>query len=285
LADRKACAYLVDLISQRIKEYGVDVYREDYNIDPLGFWQVNDTQDRQGITEMKYIEGLYQFWSGLLQRNPDITIDNCASGGRRIDIETCSLSYPMWKTDRNDVGDGLQGPGHWPDMSLIEQVMGTGLSLYIPFYSGVTWGMDPYNFRSAMTSGMVLAGDILEIPKNLCLQGVAELQELRPLFQGDIYPLLPLTPNPKDWYAYQMDRPDLSEGCMFVFRRHESSILMCEIILHNIDPEALYQVSITRETYDQGPWVKMTGRELIQPEIKIKEKPGSALLRYKLIQN
>jgi hypothetical protein len=38
-------------------------------------------------------------WDELRQRHPKLTIDNCASGGRRIDLETCSRSYPLWRSD------------------------------------------------------------------------------------------------------------------------------------------------------------------------------------------
>ncbi len=69
-------------------------------------------------------------WSELMQRNPGLTIDNCASGGRRIDLEICSLSYPLWRSDLNDIGEGLKGESYWPRMALGDQVHVTGLALY-----------------------------------------------------------------------------------------------------------------------------------------------------------
>jgi len=53
LNDPTARRYLTDLLSQRISEYGIDVYRNDFNIDPLGFWRGNDAADRQGMTEIR----------------------------------------------------------------------------------------------------------------------------------------------------------------------------------------------------------------------------------------
>jgi alpha-galactosidase len=35
----------------------------------------------------------------LLAANPGLFIDNCASGGQRIDLETCARSIPLWRTD------------------------------------------------------------------------------------------------------------------------------------------------------------------------------------------
>ena len=48
--------------------------------------------ERIGITEIRYIEGLYQMWEDIVAANPNVFIDNCASGGRRIDLESIKLS-------------------------------------------------------------------------------------------------------------------------------------------------------------------------------------------------
>ena len=48
--------------------------------------------DRVGVTEMQDIDGLYTFWDELRRAHPGLQIDNCASGGRRLDVETMSRS-------------------------------------------------------------------------------------------------------------------------------------------------------------------------------------------------
>ena len=59
---------------------------------PLDFWRGNDPPDRQGMTEIRYIEGLYALWDEPRGRHPGLLIDDCASGGRRIDLEMISRS-------------------------------------------------------------------------------------------------------------------------------------------------------------------------------------------------
>ena len=105
-------------------------------------------------------EGLCAFWKSLRSENPGLLIDNTSGGGNRIDLETCSLSFPLWRSDWNDIIEGLKGEAHWPRMALADQVMVSGLSLYIPFHTGPVWDVTPYSFRSAMTSGAVLYGDL-----------------------------------------------------------------------------------------------------------------------------
>src|SRR5262249_34939087 len=99
LGNPAARKFLTDFISVRIDEFGLGCYRQDFNIDPLAFWQAADALDRQGATEIHYIEGLYAFWDELLKRHPNLMIDNCASGGRRLDLETLGRATPFWRTD------------------------------------------------------------------------------------------------------------------------------------------------------------------------------------------
>jgi alpha-galactosidase len=278
MGDPEAREFLTRWVCDRLREWGVDIYREDGSgLPPEG------PEGRVGIPEMQHVEGLYRFWSDLRERNPGLLMDNCMGGGNRIDIETSARGFYLWRSDLNDIGEGLQGEAYWPHMARADQVMVTGLSLYVPFHTGPIWDMHPYGFRSAMAAGICLYGDVDRpgFPDDLARQAIAELKELRPLFLGDIYPLMPLTTRQTDWYAYQLDRPDLGEGCAFFFRRPESDVLMVDIALRALDPDARYRVSVTGETYEPGAWAERSGRELMRPEVLIREKPGSALLRYK----
>ena len=42
LGDPAARRFLIDFLDERIKRWGVDVYRNDFNVDPLPYWQQND---------------------------------------------------------------------------------------------------------------------------------------------------------------------------------------------------------------------------------------------------
>ena len=85
---------MTDLISKNLIDWDVDIFRNDYNMDPGPRWKKADEPGRTGMTEICATEGLYHFWDELLKRKPDLLIDNCASGGRRIDYETCKRSVP-----------------------------------------------------------------------------------------------------------------------------------------------------------------------------------------------
>ena len=91
--------YLFDIVKGFLDLPGFRFYRSDFNMDPLPYWRHTDLPDRQGIAEMKYIEGLYDFWDRLAQAWPDAFREECASGGRRIDLETVMRMHFHQKSD------------------------------------------------------------------------------------------------------------------------------------------------------------------------------------------
>jgi hypothetical protein len=83
--------------------------------------------------------------------HPGLWIDNCASGGRRIDLEACMRSVPLWRSDTSC------SPNHanW------DQVQTLGLSLYVPLFTACSWTTDAYVVRSGATAGAICQFDYL----------------------------------------------------------------------------------------------------------------------------
>ncbi len=99
LGNPEARQWLTDHVDQLLTKEGIDLYRQDFNMDPLGYWRANDGEDRQGITEIRHVEGYLAYWDELRRRHPGMLIDSCASGGRRNDLETMRRAIPLWRTD------------------------------------------------------------------------------------------------------------------------------------------------------------------------------------------
>jgi hypothetical protein len=98
------------------------------------------------MTEILHINALYRIWDGLLSRFPHLIIDNCASGGRRNDIELLRRSMPLWRSD-------YQCPAnHDPE---VVQCHTVSYNSFLP-YSGSGSGRyyDTYRFRSAMGASL-----------------------------------------------------------------------------------------------------------------------------------
>ena len=144
LGNPQARQFVTDFISDRIDEFGLGCYRQDFNMDPLPYWHAADAPDRQGMAESKHIEGLYAFWDDLLKRHPNLLIDNCASGGRRIDLETVGRATPFWRTDG-------------PRDAIAHQCHTYGLMPWVPL-SATSQDRegDDYEFRSSMCSALCI---------------------------------------------------------------------------------------------------------------------------------
>ena len=74
----------------------------DYAHVPMWSWKDSTLQPsglRKGITEVKYIEGLLNFWDGVRAAKPGAVVDGCSGGGRNIDLETISRGIWKWRSD------------------------------------------------------------------------------------------------------------------------------------------------------------------------------------------
>ena len=276
----EAREYMTRVLSAAIGEWRIDCLRIDYNIDPLPFWEFLDKKDpdRAGLGEIRYVEGLYRMWDDLRKAHPRLIIDNCASGGRRIDLETCSRSIPLWRSDA-PIEPYIRFD--YNQTSLQNQVMTAGLNRYVPFSTSGSIGAQPYFFRSGFNYGIPIGDRPLESERELLKQGIAEGKRLRPYYLGDFYPLSRVTTSPKDWCVLQYHRPNEQDGMVVAFRRHESPYagFACDG-LRGIDPDAQYLVTLSR-TYAPAKPVTMKGAALRLLEMEIDQRPGSLIVEYR----
>jgi alpha-galactosidase len=280
LALPEARKFLTDFISSRIEEFGIDCFRNDANIAPLEFWRAADAADRQGMTEIRWVEGLYAFWDELLRRHPRLMIDDCASGGRRIDLETIGRSMPLTRTDF--VGNILAGQCH-----------SYGLNLWVPLQtttSGNLGAQTDYNLRSSMTAGLAFGlfsrgdapqgkADYQHFPFAEVRRSLEQFRSIQKYFYGDYYPLTEYTQANDAWMAYQLDLPAEGEGLVVVLKRPESSFRQATFRLHGLASTGAYEV----EDLDGKTVRSIPAARLREPglEVNLMKSPDTALIRYR----
>jgi alpha-galactosidase len=277
LHDPVARQWLTDLIDTQITAAQLGWLRWDFNMDPLGFWRRNDAPDRQGITEIRHIEGLYAMWAELQKRHPGLIIDNCSSGGRRLDIEACRYGLPLWHSDSQCGGKCDPTP---------DQLQNAALYRWVPLHGCGCFALEPaYGFRSAMTAGNILAPSEtqcrLDTPSPEVEAAVkrttALYRKLRPFMLGDFYPLFSHATNETAWFGYQFHREREQDGFAMVFRRGQSLDLAQTLPLRGIDAQARYTVSFE----DSAETRAVTGAGLAAFRLEIPATPGSAILYYR----
>ena len=196
LGNPEARQWLTDHIDKILTEEGIDLYRQDFNMDPLSYWRANDTEDRQGITEIKHVEGYLAFWDELRRRHPGMLIDSCASGGRRNDLETLRRAVPLLRSD-------------YIFEALGEQCHAYGISFWMPFHGTGFIDIDPYLVRSLMSPWLTLGCDVRrkELDYALLRDLVAEWREVSQCYLGDYYPITPYSLGKDIWMAGSAIRP------------------------------------------------------------------------------
>ena len=264
--DPAALKWMIELIDSHVTTAQLTWVRWDFNMAPLDVWRRADAPNRQGITEIRHMEGLYGFWAELQRRHPGLIIDNCSSGGRRLDIEAGRYGLPLWHSD-------LQCSGSHPEA---DQLQNGGLYRWVPMHGCGNFALEPsYKFRSAMTPGNILCVSSTDPNTEEGMKkSVAIYRKLRPYMLGDFYPLFPHSEAANAWYGYQFNRPDQADGFALVFRRGQAAEETA-VKLRGLDPKRVYVLS----DVDKPGVTNLSGRALMETGLPVKLPPnGSAII-------
>jgi len=267
LGNASARSWLVDHIDRTIREQGIDLYRQDFNINPLGIWRASDAPDRQGLTEIHYNTGYLAYWDELRRRHPGMLIDTCSSGGRRNDLETLRRSVPLLRSD--DIGVPVNAQCHT-----------YGLAFWVPYW-GTGSGTTPYVFRSNMGWHMTIGPDARKPDENYAeaVRLTTQWREAAVNYCGDYYPLTPYTFSERAWMAFQFDRPEARSGMVLAYRRARAAEAAQRFRLRGLDPAAVYAF----QDADSGAVAKHAGADLVSSglPVELPQAPQAALLVYR----
>jgi alpha-galactosidase len=253
----------------------IDVYRQDFNMSPLPCWRGADAPDRQGLTEIRHVEGYLRFFDELLRRHPKLLIDTCASGGRRNDLETLRRAVPLLRSDYPLIGTS-------PSIADGQQGQTYGLSLWVPHHGTGLGFADVYAMRSAFAPAFRIGCDMHEPKIDLAQlrRTVAEFRRTQEFWLGDYYPLTGWSLAEDVWLAWQFDRPEAGAGFVQAFRRAQSPYETARFPLRGLVAASVYEV----ENADaQGPPARIEGRELLERglPVTLSERRSSGLIFYR----
>ena len=285
LGNDEARQWLIEHIDALITAQGIDLYRQDFNMDPLDFWRRNDPPDRQGITEIKHVTGYLAYWDELRRRHPGMLIDSCASGGRRNDIETMRRAVPLWRSDYAYEAIGHQCMTYGISLWLPFHGTGTVAARNAPYYGSGPTPVEPYAFWSntspALGCGFDMRVKELDYPALRRLFGQWKATSAN--YTGDFYPLTPWSRADQLWMAWQFDRPESGEGMVQVYRRDKSFYESARFPLRGLEAQAKYQVA---DLNTPSSAKEYSGKELMDAglTVSIPDRPGVAVLTYKQVR-
>ena len=278
LSDEETAQEVTEQILAHLESDKITIYRQDNCfsdtiVDNMNrYWKALDEkmgENRNGISENKHIVNYLEYYDVILEYTGTF-IDNCAGGGRRLDLETVKRSACLWRSDR----------GYDPTAT---QCHSWSINFFLP-YSGLgSINEDPYAmtyyFRSNMTASMCLPWrvDIKHLGENVNARHKALIAEHR-AYAGymtqDYYPLTPYSEEEAVWMAWQFNDAKTSTGIVQVFRRTESEVDTDRFFLSGLEMDTTYRV----ENIDGGS-AEYTGRELMCEGIQIyAPKAGTAMI-------
>ena len=275
LGDPSAYAYILEVLSSRIKALGVACYRQDLNMDPLPLWEKYDGEERKGILQIQHVLALYALWDALKARFPGLRIDNCSSGGRRLDWETTKRSFPLW---RSDFLCAFDAP---PEGA---QVHGIGLSWWLPISGTGTKAelTDRYDFRSVYAAALNIRFFTYENRASANLEPLAELLKeytrIRSFFTEDYYPIFGFDESNSVWGGWQYHSPTRDAGILCAFRRPDCGKDSVIVRPEGLNRDKVYQLV----SMDGLPSALYRGEELRNNGLRIfsPERKSSRLFVY-----
>ncbi len=283
LGNDDACEWVTNFVLDFLERERIEYYRQDQNINFDETWELHDAPDRIGVHEMKHINNLYRFWSKLREKRPDMIIDNCASGGRRLDYMLATYSFPLCQSDYETFMDFNYSCLHLENFYLNE---------VYPLHSLISWM--PNNDSYAMLSSGCGTGvasclwhtrPALEaLPKDYDFDSLRKhlvaIREMREfLVNGNYYQLTKDSEDLSQFCAMQVHEPKSGAGYVLVFSRPETEDDEFLTLLSEIEEGATYEV----RDFASGVVAKVKGKDFRYYH-KIMPKRSVALTFYKKIE-
>lgn len=269
LGNPEVCQWLIDHVDEILTKNKIDLYRQDFNMDPLDYWRHLDAPDRQGIAEIRHVEAYFRYWDALQSRHPGMLIDSCASGGRRNDLETLRRAVPLLRSDyiMEPVGN---------------QAHSWALAAWFPFSGTGTSRTDTYDIHSTLCPSFNSCWDMRneQLDFDRLKTIIDQWREYGKYYFGDFYPLTSHSLDPEKWIAWQFNEPKLDGGFFQVFRRDQSPYQSASFRLKGLCEESDYLVWNVDTPEKQSV---LSGKELMEKGFPVimNVRPDSAVFVYR----
>ena len=231
LANEEAFTYYCEYLLNSMKENGITVYRQDFNFAPLKYWQKADKEyygGRTGICENHYVSNLYRYLDYLTEKIDGLIIDNCASGGKRLDLEMTYRSIAFWRSDYNC--------SIHPDLFEATQSHTYGVSFWLPITGSALYMQNEYSARSDIMPLMLMDFFSHTHPD------FSFHKEQRELMADRYYPLDFGSYDKDKMLAMQFSTEDALSGTALVYKRAEVTDTEYTVKLNGLIPSQTYNV-------------------------------------------
>ena len=251
--------YAVDLVDGTVKQYGLTVYRQDFNTQNREYWEAADAAEREttgvtrrGVAENHACEGYVNAWTRIAAENPGLIFDSCSGGGRRNDLETIRFSFAHTKSD------------YWSDVT-VQQCQNLGVLSWLIFTgTGFADATSLYDVRSRLTLSIGVGATVNETT----LSALDEWASLQKYMYNDYYALSDYSQEPDANIAMQFHDHENGEGMLIAYLRQGGAY---GIVPKALDPGQNYKVW-EKDHPDQITVV--SGAELMEQGVTVAGESG-----------
>jgi len=228
--------HLINMLGKLLSEIPIDFVKWDMNRNASEpGWPGHDRDPRE--IWIRYVQGVYRIWDELRRLFPDITWENCAAGGGRIDLGMMAKAEQSWISDTTVPPARIE----------IQE----GYSQLFPAATMAAWVTDekksdyslPFRFHTSMAGALGVGGNLLTWTAeklDTARRHIAQYKEIRHLIvDGDLYRLASSRNGPISAFMYVSK--DKNEAVLFVFRLLHSRIGFKPVIrLAGLDANRVY---------------------------------------------
>ena len=219
LTRKEVCDYVVEAVNKVLRENEIDYVKWDYNRNVTESWSLGRDVDRQAEFAHRYALGVYDVFERIVNGNPNVLFEGCASGGARFDPGVLYYFPQIWTSDDTDAEERTQ--------------IQYGTSMVYPLCCMTCHVTVAPNHQTGRITDMKTRTDIAHLgptgyeldsssftdeDRDGIRQAVAEFRAMEDLMRtGDLY----RTENPFDsnYFGFAVISKDKSAGFLTAYRR------------------------------------------------------------------
>jgi alpha-galactosidase len=225
--------WAIDWIFDLLGNHEIDFFKWDMNryISEPGWAQL--PKGEQKTIWVRYVQGVYRVFKAVKEKFPKIYVQNCASGGGRVDMGMMAV------TDTQALSDCTN---HWDRVKIFWGFT----QAFVPFASGPAsfarfWG-EPDN-RSELGGWFADPRNFTDEQKEMMRARMDKYKEIRHIIhKGELYRLS--SPYKDEYVAYEYILEDKSEALVEVIGLKQTyQRFLRKLTLQALDPDAVYEMS------------------------------------------
>jgi alpha-galactosidase len=243
------------VIDRLVRDYGICYLKNDYNVEVGERFDSLQPGRQPGDRLYRHVAGLYRWLDDVRSAHPDLIIENCASGGLRLDLAMIERTHNSFVSDEVKAKPSVQLAygctvefppevcSHWMAYACSSSLP-PGMCNPISKADPGWWD---FMLRVPMNGPLGISGRLLEWDPGLkerARENVALYKRIRTVIAGaDVYHLTPppAHEDPEGWTAIQYVSQDRRRSVLMAYRLRNSDA-RASFRLRGLAPELRYRI-------------------------------------------